>query len=267
MDDNPLAVLRKKKNSSIGKGMQLLKEKKIDAFISAGNTGALLAAAKTTLKTIKGIQRPAFMTLLPARNKKVAVLDVGANVKCKTSMMVQFAQMGIAYQQSQGCINPSVGLLNIGVEEKKGTIEHQQAYVALQKLNQALNYEAFLGNIEGRDVFKGPVDVLVTDGFTGNIFLKTAEGMANFLIEEISKEISQDPSCRASLSSSLSNLKKKLDYSEYPGAILCGVNGLVIKCHGTTSEQAVCHSIYAAKTLLSQKFLETVKSHISLYAS
>ncbi len=183
MDDDPLIAVRRKKDSSLCQGLQYLKEKKIDAFVSAGNTGALLFAAKTTLKTLKGIDRPALLALLPTKKKEVAVLDVGANLSLKPDHIVQFAQMGIAYQKSRGIENPIVGLLNIGIEAKKGTPQLQEAYLKLDAMNRDQPF--FAGNIEGKDVFHGNIDVLVTDGFTGNVFLKTAEGIAAFILEQL----------------------------------------------------------------------------------
>lgn len=264
MEDSPLSVLRKKKHSSIGRGMHMLKEGEIDAFISAGNTGALMASAKTTLKMLKGIQRPALLALIPAKGKEVAVLDVGAVTKCKPTYLLQFAHMGIAYQKSRGLDNPSVGLLNIGSEAKKGTPEHQEAYLALQKLNQNSSYSVFRGNIEGRDVFEGPVDVLVTDGFTGNVFLKTGEGIAGFLLEEILLAMKNVPANSQALQEILAKCQKRLDYSEYPGALLCGVEGIVMKCHGTAKPRALEHSLDAAIELVQHNFLEKVKSQLSI---
>ncbi len=260
MDDNPLHALRKKRNSSISQGMRLLKEGQIDAFISSGNTGALVAAGKTMLKTIQGIQRPALLTVIPAHGKQVAVLDVGANTTCKPSFLLQCAHMGIAYQKSRKISHPTVGLLNIGSEKMKGTPEHRQAYQALQKLNLTTTSKVFLGNIEGREVFTGPVDVLVTDGFTGNVFLKTSEGMAALLLEELSQFLSQSENLKALPFSFLQEWMKKLDYSEYPGAILCGVKGIVLKCHGSFHPKSLQPSILMAIELYEQKFLEAMAS-------
>ena len=262
MDDNPLAALRKKKHSSIACGMQMLKNREIDAFISAGNTGALMASAKTTLKMVKGIQRPALLTLIPVKGKEVAVLDVGATTSCKPSSLLQYAQMGIAYQKSRGIEKPLVGLLNVGSEAKKGTPQHREAYLALQKFSQGFCYEVFKGNIEGRDIFEGPVDVLVTDGFTGNVFLKTAEGIAGFLLEEMLTALDQVPSASEPLKETLSRCKKRLDYSEYPGALLCGVNGIVMKCHGNSRPKAMGLTMIEALELTRHNFLEKVKSQL-----
>ncbi|MBM3207618.1 MAG: phosphate acyltransferase PlsX [Chlamydiae bacterium] len=262
MDDSPLTVLRKKKNSSIGKGIRMMKEDLIDVFISSGNSGAIVAAAKTILKTIKGINKVAFMTLIPAKDKRVAVLDVGANVKHKPQDMLQFAHMGIAYQKTLGIREPTVGLLNIGSEAIKGTPEHRAAHLMLQKLNNNTPHKVFIGNIEGRDVFQGPVDVLVTDGFTGNVFLKTSEGMASFLLDQIYTEMKHSSLCTPKLLEALADYEKKLDYSEYPGAILCGVKGLVIKFHGSSHPKALLKSIEAAIQLYEQDFIEKISTEL-----
>ena len=252
MDDDPLLAVRRKKDSTLCQGLQYLKEKKIDAFVSAGNTGALLFAAKTTLKTLKGIDRPALLALLPTKKKEVAVLDVGANLHLKAEHIVQFAAMGIAYQKSRGIANPTVGLLNIGTEAKKGTPQLQEAYLKLDAMNRDQPF--FAGNIEGKDVFHGNIDVLVTDGFTGNVFLKTAEGIAAFILEELSRE---------GFKHELSSLRSRMHYAEYPGAILCGVNGAVVKCHGDSSPETFIHGIKGALRLVEHGFLEKIKSQLS----
>lgn len=250
MDEDPLLALRRKKNSTIALGMMALKNKEIDAFISAGNTGALFATAHMLLPLLPSIDRPALLTLLPTKKKEMAVLDVGANVSCKADHLVQFALMGIAYQKCRGYEHPTVGLLNIGTEAQKGTPELREAYQKLQSLNT--HHKVFLGNVEARDVFNGEIDVLVTDGFTGNIFLKTTEGIGAFLLDLLKekKEL-------------LANLRHPLDYAEYPGALLCGVDGIVIKCHGSASPQSLTSSIKAALPLLQHNFLDKLKKELN----
>ncbi|HEX2579376.1 MAG TPA: phosphate acyltransferase PlsX [Rhabdochlamydiaceae bacterium] len=260
MDDDPLVAVRRKKDSSLCQGLKYLKEEKIDAFVSAGSTGALLLSAKTTLKTLRGIDRPAMLALLPTKKKEVAVLDVGANLTLKPHHIVQFAAMGIAYQKSRGIASPTVGLLNIGTEAKKGTPQLQEAYLKLDALNREEKF--FAGNIEGKDVFDGNIDVLVTDGFTGNVFLKTAEGLAAFILEQI-----EQTSCTGSfshLTHELAALRSRLHYTEYPGAILCGVNGVVVKCHGDSSPETFLHGIKGALRLVEHRFLEKIKSQLSV---
>ena len=243
--DDPALAIRRKKESSLYKGLLALSQSSIDAFVSAGNTGALLLAAKTILKTIPGIDRPALLTPLPTQKNELAVLDVGANLSLKSGHIVQFAAMGIAYQKSRGIPHPTVGLLNVGVEAIKGTPQAREAYAKLQALNNG-GRKVFLGNIEGKDAFAGNIDVLVTDGFTGNVFLKTAEGLASFILHELEKDMSHD----------IAALRRRLYTTEHPGAILCGVDGLVIKCHGHVTVATFMTSIKGAYRLLQSRFLE-----------
>jgi glycerol-3-phosphate acyltransferase PlsX len=259
MEDDPLLAVRRKKDSSLCQGLRYLKDKKIDAFVSAGNTGALLLAATTTLKTLRGIDRPALLALLPTKKKEIAVLDVGANLSLKSEHILQFAAMGIAYQKSRGIANPTVGLLNIGTEAKKGTPQLREAYLKLDAMNR--DEKTFAGNVEGKDVFHGNIDVLVTDGFTGNVFLKTAEGIAAFILEEL--ELSSRETSFSYLKHELANLRCRMHYAEYPGAILCGVNGVVVKCHGDSSPETFIHGIKGALRLVEHNFLEKIKSQLS----
>lgn len=263
MEEDPLKAVRKKKDSSIVIGINALKSYNLDAFISAGNTGALLAATKLTLPMLPGIDRPALLTLIPTKLDPVAVLDIGANVHVKAENLLQFAQMGIAYQKTRGIPNPTVGLLNIGEEKQKGTPELRKAYEILQSLNKdaPIHQPIFLGNVEGRDVFHGNIDVLITDGFTGNVFLKTAEGIAGFVLEEIEHlgPIERIPGIKSLVAS----LRYRLHYTEYPGAILCGVEGLVMKCHGESTGEAFLHSIKSASRLIHNFFLEKIKAELT----
>jgi glycerol-3-phosphate acyltransferase PlsX len=259
MEDEPLIAARRKKNSSIVLGMRMLKQRALDAFVSAGNTGALMASAHLNLPMLPKIARPALLTLLPTKNKDIAVLDVGANVTCKADHLLQFASMGLAYQKTRGIAHPTVGLLNIGSEAKKGTPELREAYQRLKLLNKdsALDAPIFIGNVEGRNAFQGEIDVLVTDGFSGNVFLKTAEGMAAFILDELQSSATEEGS--PALKTLLSTLQKRLHYAEYPGAILCGVEGIVVKCHGDSSPSALLHSIRVATSLIEHCFLEKIK--------
>ncbi len=258
MNDDPLSAVRRKKDSTLCQGLRFLKDNKIDAFVSAGNTGALLLAATTTLKTLKGIDRPALLALLPTKKKQIAVLDVGANLSLKSEHILQFAAMGIAYQKSRGIANPTVGLLNIGTEAIKGTPQLREAYIKLDAMNR--DEQFFAGNVEGKDVFQGHIDVLVTDGFTGNVFLKTAEGIAAFILEEL--EMTSRETSFSHLKHELASLRSRLHYAEYPGAILCGVNGVVVKCHGDSSPETFIHGIKGALRLVEHGFLEKIKSQL-----
>lgn len=261
MEDAPLTAIRSKRNSSLCIGIRLLKQGSLQAFISAGNTGALIACAKIELPELPSVQRPALMTLLPTRINEIAVLDVGANTSYKAKHLVQFAAMGVAYQKSRGIEMPKVGLLNIGSEAKKGTPELQLAYNELLSLSQKKNASfSFSGNIEGRDVFNGEIDVLVTDGFTGNVFLKTAEGIAAVIMEELHSPFIQESSPH--VKEILAEMRQRLHYAEYPGAILCGIDGIVIKCHGNSSPQSLICSITVASRLIQHQFLTQVKREL-----
>lgn len=262
MEDDPLVAVRRKKDSSILVGMKQLKHFKLDAFISAGNTGALLASATLSLPLLPGIDRPALMTLMPTKLEPVAVLDVGASVNAKAENLLQFAQMGIAYQKTRGIKHPTVGLLNIGEERQKGTPELRKAYEILETLNRDAPFDSpvFIGNIEGRNVFHGKLDVLITDGFTGNVFLKTGEGIAGFILDQLQnlKLIETVPQ----LKNMMAPLRHRLNYAEYPGAILCGIEGIIIKCHGESTPEAFINSIRGASHLVKNFFLEKLKAEL-----
>lgn len=239
MEDSPLAAVRKKKDSSLCSGLRLLKEKKIDIFVSAGNTGALVSASKMILGMRPGVSRPALLTCLPTQKKPIVVVDVGANVEAKAAHLVQFAFLGAAHQKARGIERPKVALLNIGAEPTKGNTELRLAYKELESLSSP-PFD-FVGNMEGNNVFQGDVDVVVTDGLLGNIFLKTSEGIANFLLAELFAHIPQEV-----LKPHLASLQKKLHYAEYPGAFLAGVEGTVIKCHGYSTPQSFASAILSA---------------------
>lgn len=262
MEDDPLLAVRRKKDSSICVGIGKLASFEIDAFVTAGNTGALLSSASMTLPMLPSIERPGLLALIPTKREPVAVIDVGANVHVKAEMLVQFALMGIAYQKTRGIPNPSVGLLNIGIEKQKGTPELRKAYQILQELNKNSPSSApvFAGNIEGRDVFHGEIDVLVTDGFTGNVFLKTSEGIAAFILGELQKigPVEAIPF----LKEMLGKTTQRLHYDEYPGAILAGVDGVIVKSHGASSPKAFINSLKGASRLVSHFFLEKIKTEL-----
>lgn len=257
MDDEPLTAIRRKKGSSIVSGIHLLKKHQIDAFVSAGNTGALVTSAALYLPMLDGIHRPALLAVVPTQAHPVAVLDVGGNVYCKAHHLVEFAKMGSAYQQCcLGIAAPKIGLLNIGVESNKGTFELRQAYQLLKEYtHQHSNSRMqFLGNIEGREVFQGNVDVLVTDGFTGNVFLKTSEGVSSFIFERLSSL-----NRHASTSKTIAHIQSYFNYSEYPGAVLCGVEGIVIKCHGSSNSKGMYNGIKGAVDLIQKQLIAYLK--------
>jgi phosphate acyltransferase len=262
MDESPLYALRRKKKASMSVGLRWLKANKIDAFISAGNTGAFVSSAKMILGNIPGILRPALLARMPTKKKPVTVLDVGANIQCTSTHLVQFAKMGAASCKILGIDNPTVGLLNIGSEPIKGTSELRLAYQALQNMPQSAF--RFAGNIEGKSVFDGDVDVLVTDGFTGNIFLKTGEGIANLILDRFGEILSPgeyqgltrkqpktDSPSGFGIHPKIQDLASMLHYAEHPGALLVGVRGIVIKCHGYSTPAAFIKAAEGALELIS----------------
>lgn len=262
MRDEPVQSIRQKKNSSLVQGIRLLKKKGLDAFVTAGNTGALIACATLTLPLLPGIRRPALLATLPTEEGQVAVLDVGGNVLCKAAHFVHFAELGAAFQRIHfGLAAPRIGLLNIGNESKKGTLEHRQAYQLLQTLSNNKPHLQFIGNIEGREVFQDKVDVLVTDGFTGNVLLKTSEGVAFFILDFLRRSLATSPVSQ--VQHILQQLQAHFSYTEYPGAILLGVDGVVVKCHGDSSSKAMYNSIKAAATYVEQQLIVKLKAELT----
>ena len=257
MDESPIHAVRRKKKSTLLKGLQLLKEKKVDAFITAGNTGALMLGAYHFLPTLPGIGRPGLLTNVPTEKKTMAVIDSGSNLSCDAEHLIQFATIGIAYQRiALGIEHPRVGLLNVGSESLKGTEVLQAVHKALSA-DENIN---FIGNVEGRDAFRGDVDVLVTDGLTGNVFLKTAEGAASFIRNTIQKTFAnRDSELLGEISS---HLQKQFDYQEYPGATLLGVDGIIVKCHGSCNPNSIALGIAGAAQLARGGLIEQIKQQL-----
>jgi phosphate acyltransferase len=259
MSDDPLTSIRHKKDSSLVAGLRLLKKNHMAALVSAGNTGALITGASLLLPMLPGIQRSALLALLPTENGSTAILDVGGNVYCKSHHLVQFAKMGAAvWRCFQGVSMPKVGLLNIGSESKKGTAELRQAYQILEQ--NAHPHFRFIGNVEARDVLCGKVDVLVTDGFTGNVLLKSIEGVAAYIMESVWKACESEAT--DSIKNSLRALQKHFKSDEYPGAIVCGIDRIIVKCHGNSSPLAFYHGISEAVSLVEKKLLNQIKDQI-----
>ncbi len=247
MDENPTKSL-KKKNSSMAIIAKLLKEKKAKAAISAGNTGAYYAHLLFSLGRVPGVNRPAIATVIPTvlPNKPCLVLDVGANVDCKPEFLLQFAYLGsIYYEHILGKGKPRVGLLNIGEEETKGNELVKNTY----KLLKNDKYIDFYGNVEGRDIISGKVEVVVCDGFVGNVVLKLAEGVAYSLMKIIKKELTSSVMSKILVSllrKQFLNIKKIVDHEEYGGAPLLGINGIGIICHGSSGPKAIKNAIKVA---------------------
>jgi glycerol-3-phosphate acyltransferase PlsX len=245
MNDTTADVLRNKKNSSIRVALELVKQKEADAMVSAGHSGATMAASLAILNKLEGIERPAIAVLLPTKNGSTVLLDAGANVNCKPFNLIQFAILGTAYAKCiLGLDHPRVGLLCNGTEETKGTPITRDAHKLLKQTE--LNYSGYL---ESFNVFNGEVEVAVCDGFTGNIFLKTGEGLVEVFSSLFKEEISKRLLTRlgAGLAKkSLSDLKKRLDYKESGGAPLLGINGVTIICHGKSDAMTIKNAINLA---------------------
>lgn len=260
MADDPLESVRHKKNSSLALGMRLLKKRSIDALVSCGNTGALIASAAIHLPLLSGISHPALLLTLPTEKGPVAILDVGGNVLNTAFHLVDFAFFGAAYQHAvYGIKTPRVGLLNVGIESYKGTTEVRQAHEILKSHCQGALADSmcFSGNIEGRDLFKGVVDVLVTDGFTGNVLLKTAEGVASFIFDVLQDKLN---ACGVpAFESVFKDLKKQFNYAQYPGAIVCGIDAVVIKVHGNANAETLLISIFSAIDCLEKQVIQLTK--------
>lgn len=269
MADEPLGAVRRKKGSSLMVGIRLLKKRQIDAFVSCGNTGALVASATLSLHRLPGVMRPALLATLPTEKGAVSILDVGGTMSCKAHHLVQFACLGAAYQRAvKGKEIPKIGLLNVGSESKKGTKEVRQAYELLKahceelQVNGVPSQMEFIGNVEGREVFKGAIDVLITDGFTGNVLLKAAEGIASLIFGSLARACQQDGASEV-FAKGVKDIYKQFDYAEYPGAIICGVDGVVVKVHGCASANALYSSILGAAECVQKKVIEGIKQQLT----
>lgn len=246
MDEQPTAALRRKKDSSIRIAADAVRNGSASGLVSAGNTGAVMAISKMVFGVVPGVDRPALATIMPTLTGRAVLLDVGANVACKPHHLVQFALMGHLFSKKiVGVANPNVGLLSVGEEESKGNDLTKEVHKILKRTH--LN---FIGNVEGRDIYNGRADVIVCDGFTGNVALKTSEGLIEAVLKLLKDELSSNLQAKlgALLSQqSFKRLKKRLDYSEHGGAPLIGLRGVSIICHGRSSSNAVKNAIRVAK--------------------
>jgi glycerol-3-phosphate acyltransferase PlsX len=252
MEDQPSKVLRTKQNSSIAVGIKLLKDNLADGFVSAGNSGVIMAFALTQLGTVKNVSRPAIAAVLPTLNSSCVVLDLGANVDCKPSQLVELAYMGSIYSEYMlGKKEPKVALLSIGSEDTKGNQQVLEAYKILKqtKLN-------FIGNIEGKDLPFGIADVVITDGFVGNILLKFGEGVSEMLLSLIKQALKKHPFAMLSLPfvwNAIRDIRKKVDFTEYGGAPLLGFEKVCIISHGRSNAKAIKNAIKVATQMVEKK--------------
>src|SRR6266566_9687443 len=262
MNEAATSPIRRKRNSSIRVAANCVRDGRAEGLVSAGHTGAAMVAAKLFIGTIEGVDRPALATVLPNLTGHCLLLDVGANPEAKTQHFKEFAVMGSIYAQLVfGKRSPSIGLMSIGEEDTKGSDRTKEAFKTLKETG--LN---FIGNVEGRDVFNGRVDVIVTDGFTGNVILKVSESLSEMVEQLLREEIKS--TLKASVGFLLSRsafrrFKMRLDYSEYGGAPLLGVKGCVIICHGRSSAKAVKNAIRLAAEFSRQSLAQKIQSSIA----
>lgn len=262
-DDEPVKAVRRKKNASMVVAGRMVREKQADAMISAGNTGALMAAGLLVIGRIEGIERPGLAPILPTLDGNgVLALDLGANMDALPEHLLQYGIMGSIYRQRvHGIDRPRVGLLNVGTEETKGNELTKAAYGLLS--NGPIN---FVGNVEARDLMQGNCDVLVCDGFVGNILLKTMEGTASGILSALKTEFTKSlwsKLAAAVLKPGLSAFKKKLDYTEYGGAPLLGIDGVLIKSHGSSDANAIKNAVRQARTALQNELVPSISTEIS----
>jgi len=264
MNESPAHALRKKKNSSIVIGSKLVKDNKADAFISAGNTGAVMASGIFNIGRIKGISRPAIATFFPSAKGQTMVLDSGANVDSKAENLLYYAIMGqIHYQNIFKKNNPGIGILSVGEEKEKGNKLSKNTF---KLLGNDKRIKKFIGNIEGRDIFNGNCDIVICDGFTGNIVLKTTEGVANYIFSLLKEMFTSNLITRLSalvMKPYLSKMKEKLDYRQYGGAPLLGINGVVIISHGSSDATAIYNAIKVARKSIINNVIYKIKEEIN----
>ena len=265
--DNPATAFREKKDSSLTVGLNLLKKGEGDAFVSAGSTGALLAAGTLLVKRIKGIRRAALAPVVPVGNGGAVLIDCGANAECPPEYLLQFAYMGSYYaEQILKRPEPKVGLLNIGAEPSKGTALQTTVYPMLEEAAKAGRIN-FVGNVEAREAVEGAVDVIVCDGYSGNIFLKTMEGTALYLMQELKGIFKQSfltKIAAALVSGGLKGLKRKMSSDEVGGTALLGISKPVIKAHGSSDAYAIRNAVRQAKEFIQSGIIENITENIDV---
>ena len=262
MEDIPTQAIKQKKDSSMVVGFNLLKQGEGDVFISAGNSGALLTGATLLVGRIKGVDRPAIAPMLPAYNKGLLLMDAGANTNCKPLNLLQFAQMANIYLRKICNVEkPVIGLLNIGTEETKGNDLTKESYKLIKENAEEYNIN-FIGNVEGREAFSGEIDAIITDGFTGNVFLKTVEGLGKFVKRSLTENLKRNVFTMLGALPAMPAIKKfskSMDYKEYGGALFLGVKKPVVKAHGSSDEYLFYFTIKQAERFVKSNAVEVMK--------
>lgn len=261
MDESPIEAIRRKPKSSIAVMNHAASHRQVDAVLSAGNTGACVGASQLRMRTLEGVSRPGIAVVLPTWGGPVTICDVGANIAAKPLHLYQYAIMaGVYANQMFGIQSPRVGIMNIGEEEAKGTDLIKKTR-ALLKADSSIN---FIGNLEGRDLFEGKCDVVICEGFVGNVILKLSEGMANMIFKALKAELMTRNKLLALWFKSVAkSIFKKYDYHEYGGALLLGVNGTSIICHGSSKARTIKNAILACKKFAAQKINEQIVAAIA----
>ncbi len=262
MEDTPTQAIKNKKDSSMVVGFNMLKQEEGDVFISAGNSGALLTGATLLVGRIKGVDRPAIAPMLPSYKKGLMLVDAGANTNCKPINLLQFAQFANIYlKKIYNIEKPCIGLLNIGTEETKGNDLMKESYKLLKEKAEEFDIN-FVGNVEGREAFSGEIDAVITDGFTGNIFLKTVEGFGKLVKKSLSESLKKNLLSTIACIPALPGIKrfsKTMDYKEYGGALFLGVKKPVVKAHGSSDEYLFYFTIKQAEKFAKAKAVDILK--------
>ena len=262
MNDKPSIAFRKKRNSSLIRIIDDLKDKKINASISSGNTGALLTSGLLILGKIKGIKRPALAPFIPIENSGFILCDAGANSNIKPHHLLEFGLMCVAYLENLGKISkPKVALLNIGIEENKGNLLTSEAYPLLKK-----NIDTFIGNIESRELFQNKADIVLCDGFTGNIVLKLIEGLISNMIKITLKSVdshSMSKLVKPILNPVFEDISKSFDYEEYGGTPILGLNGIIMKCHGSSNSKAIENAFIKTQKTFEMKLIDKLEKKLN----
>ena len=259
MEDQPTVAIKHKKDSSMVVGFNMLKQDEGDVFISAGNSGALLAGATLIVGRIKGIDRPALAGILPAYKSQLILMDCGSNTNCKPINLLQFAQMSSIYiRNTFGIEKPAIGLLNIGTEETKGNELVKESYNLIKEKAEELDIN-FVGNVEGRDAFSGEIDAIIADGFTGNVFLKTTEGLGKFVKKSLKESLMKNIFSKIGSLPALPGINRfanVMDYKRYGGALFLGVKKPVVKAHGSSDEKLFEYTIIQAEKFVENKAVD-----------
>lgn len=260
MEDSPVTAIRTKKDSSMVVGLKMVKDKQVEGFVSAGNSGALLAGATLVVGRVKGVERPALAPLIPTKKGSTLLIDCGANMDAKASYLDQFARMGTVYMEE--CIGvkaPKVGLINIGAEEEKGNTLTKEAFKLLKE-DDKIN---FIGNIEAREIPSGAADILVCDAFVGNVILKFMEGFGMWVFSMVKAEFMRNLKTKIAallMKKGVMSIKEKFDYASKGGAPLLGVNGLVVKTHGNSKEQQIYYTIMQTEQFIENELIQKIAS-------